>query len=110
MRTVRTRAGDDGHPVARALRRYSACTMAHVITDNCIKDGLCLDACPNDSIHPRTDEAGFDTVTQLYIDPNECIDCGACVPACTSDALFAMDDLPADKQHFIAINEAHFAA
>jgi ferredoxin len=90
--------------------RYPLDIMAHVITDNCIKDGLCLDACPNDSIHPRTDEAGFDAATQLYIDPNECIDCGACVPACTSDALFAMDDLPADKQHFIAINEAHFAA
>lgn len=84
--------------------------MAHVITDNCIKDGLCVDACPNDSIHPRTDEPGFDTATQMYIDPTECLDCGACIPACTSDAIFALDDVPADKQSFIAINEAHFAA
>jgi NAD-dependent dihydropyrimidine dehydrogenase PreA subunit len=95
------------HPATERLGGGN--TMAHVITDNCIKDGLCLDACPNDSIHPRTDEDGYDTATQLFIDPNECIDCGACVPACTSDALFALDDVPADKQHFIAINEAHFA-
>ncbi|MFZ2490431.1 MAG: ferredoxin family protein [Thermoanaerobaculia bacterium] len=84
--------------------------MAHVITDNCIKDGLCLDACPNDSIHPRTDEAAFEGATQLFINPEDCIDCGACIPACTSDAIFAGDDVPADKQYAIAANEAHFAA
>ena len=83
--------------------------MAFVITDNCIKDGLRLDACPNDSIQPRTDEAGFETATQLFINPGECLDCGACVPACTSDAIFSMDEVPADKQHAVAANEAHFA-
>jgi len=36
-------------------------------------------------------------ITQVYVDPGECIDCGAC------------DEVPADKQQFIAINEAHFA-
>jgi len=84
--------------------------VAHVITDNCIKDGLCLDACPNGSIHPTPDEAGWDAATQLYIDPVECIDCGGCVPACTSDAIFPTDDVPADKRRFIEINEAYFAA
>lgn len=84
--------------------------MAYVITDNCIKDALCVDACPVDAIHPRTDEADFDTVTQMYVDPVNCIDCGACIPACGSDAIFALDDVPADKHAFIAINEAHFAA
>ena len=83
--------------------------MAYVITDNCIKDGLCLDACPNDSIHPRTDEGGFDAVSQLFINPEECLDCGACVPACTSDAIFPIDDVPADKQASIAANAAYFA-
>lgn len=83
--------------------------MAYVITDNCIKDALCVDACPSDAIHPRTDEAGFEAATQMYIDPAECIDCGACVPSCTSDALFPIDEVPADKQQFIAANEAHFA-
>ena len=84
--------------------------MAFVITDNCIKDALCVDACPVDCIHPRTDEAGFEAATQMYVDPAECIDCGACIPACTSDALFALDEVPADKQQFIAVNAAFFAA
>jgi len=83
--------------------------MAYVITDNCIKDALCVDACPSDAIHPRTDEADFETATQMYVDPAECVDCGACVPACTSEAIFALDEVPADKQQFIALNEAHYA-
>jgi ferredoxin--NADP+ reductase len=83
--------------------------MAYVITDNCIKDNLCVETCPNDSIHPRNDEAGFEAATQMYIDPESCIDCGACQPACTSDALFPADELPADKKQFEAINEAYFA-
>lgn len=84
--------------------------MAHVITDNCIKDALCVDACPSDAIHPRMDEDGFEAASQMYVDPNECIDCGACIPACTSDAIFAADDLPAGKEQFLTANEAHFAA
>jgi len=83
--------------------------MAFVITDNCIKDALCVDACPVDCIHPRMDEASFDEAAQMYVDPSECIDCGACIPACTSDAIFALDDVPADKVQFIAANAAHFA-
>ena len=83
--------------------------MAYVITDNCIKDSLCVDACPTDAIHPRSDEAGFDAATQMYVDPGECIDCGACIPACTSDAIFPLDEVPADKQQYIALNAAHFA-
>ncbi len=82
--------------------------MAYVITDNCIKDSLCVDACPSDAIHPRSDEDGFETATQMYVDPAECVDCGACTPACTSDAIFALDEVPADKSQFIALNEAHF--
>jgi len=27
--------------------------------DNCIKDNLCFEACPTDSIHPKKDEANF---------------------------------------------------
>lgn len=84
--------------------------MAYVITDNCIKDGLCLDACPNESIRPLATDGAYETVTQLYIDPNECLDCGACVDACTSDAIFPEDEVPADKQQFIEINAAYFAA
>ena len=83
--------------------------MAYVITDNCIKDALCVDACPTDAIHPRTDETdSFEAATQMYIDPAECIDCGACIPVCTSDAIFPLDEVPADKQQFIAANAAYF--
>ena len=84
--------------------------MAFVITDNCIKDELCIAACPVDCIHPRNDEGDFAAATQMYIDPAGCIDCGACLPACNSDALFPLDEVPADKRQFIAINEQFFAA
>jgi NAD-dependent dihydropyrimidine dehydrogenase PreA subunit len=83
--------------------------MAYVITDNCIKDELCVEACPVDCIHPKKDEPAFETATQLFIDPNGCIDCGACIPACTSDAIYTADDLPADKKEFLEKNAAHFA-
>jgi NAD-dependent dihydropyrimidine dehydrogenase PreA subunit len=75
--------------------------MAYVITDNCVKDELCVDVCPPDCIHPKKDEAQFETATQLYVDPDGCIDCGACVPACTSDSIFVADELPEDKKSFL---------
>ena len=34
--------------------------MAYVITDTCIKDSLCVEVCPTDCIHPKTDEPGFE--------------------------------------------------
>lgn len=83
--------------------------MAYVITDKCIKDLLCADVCPTDCIHPKKNEAGFETATQLYVDPAGCIDCGACVPACTSESIFSLDDLPADQKHFEEKNAAYFA-
>ena len=84
--------------------------MAYVITDNCIKDELCIQACPVDCIHPRNDESDFEAATQMYVDPGECIDCGACIPACTSDAIFPLDEVPADKSRFIETNAAFFAS
>lgn len=83
--------------------------MTYVITDTCIKDELCVEACPVDCIHPRKDEDGYDTTMQVYVDPAGCIDCGACLPVCTSNSIFPLDEVPADKQEFIARNEAYFA-
>ncbi|MGO8983335.1 MAG: ferredoxin family protein [Terriglobales bacterium] len=83
--------------------------MAYVITDNCIKDELCVEACPTDSIHPKKDENGFESESQMYVDPETCLDCGACVPACTSEAIFVADELPEDKKEFIEKNAAHFS-
>jgi ferredoxin len=78
--------------------------MAFVITDSCIKDLLCVDACPTDCIHPKKDEPAFEPAKQLFINPNDCIDCGACVPVCTSDSIQPVDELPDDKKHFAQIN------
>jgi len=45
--------------------------MAYVIAEPCIgtKDTACVDVCPVDCIHPRKDEANFESETQLYIIP-----------------------------------------
>jgi NAD-dependent dihydropyrimidine dehydrogenase PreA subunit len=83
--------------------------MAYVITDSCIKDLLCVDACPTDCIHPKKDEPAFETATQLYVDPNGCIDCGACVPACTSDSIHPVDELPQDLKPFVEKNASFFS-
>jgi NAD-dependent dihydropyrimidine dehydrogenase PreA subunit len=83
--------------------------MAYVITDSCIKDGLCVEVCPVDCIHPRTDEPAFESASQLYINPAECIDCGACVPACPTNSVFSEDDLPPDFAESTAQNADFYA-
>ncbi len=82
--------------------------MAYVITDACTKDNLCVEACPVDCIHPKTDEAGFEEAPTLNINPAECIDCGACVPVCPTSAIYALDDLPGDKAEWADKNSAYF--
>jgi NAD-dependent dihydropyrimidine dehydrogenase PreA subunit len=82
--------------------------MAHVIVDTCTKDGLCVEVCPNDCIHPTKDEAAFSGAAQLYIHPDECLDCGACVSVCPTNSIFPADELPDDKKDFAAKNAAFF--
>ena len=82
--------------------------MAYAITDQCIKDELCVEVCPTDCIHPKKGEANFEAAAQLYVDPEGCIDCGACVPACPSDSIFAAEDLPVDKKEFLEKNAAYY--
>ncbi len=84
--------------------------MAYVITDTCTKDHLCVDVCPTDCIHPKTDEPNVEEVKQLFVDPAGCIDCGACVPVCPSESIFAADDLPEEKKGFLESNAAHYSA
>ena len=86
--------------------------MAFVIAEPCIgsKDTACLDVCPVDSIHPRTEVAEFDSAPQLYIDPEGCICCAACVSVCPVGAIYAEEDLPDQWKHFIQINAAHYRA
>jgi NAD-dependent dihydropyrimidine dehydrogenase PreA subunit len=82
--------------------------MAYVITANCTKDELCVEACPVDCIHPKQDEAGFAEAEQLFIDPDGCIDCGACIPVCPTSSIYMVSDMPADLAHFVEKNAAHF--
>ncbi len=83
--------------------------MAYVITDACIKDALCADACPTDCIHPKKDEPEFEAATQMYVDPEGCIDCGACVAVCTSSSIMPAEELPADKAGFAEKNAKYYA-
>lgn len=83
--------------------------MAHVITDACIKDGLCLDSCPTGCIHPAQEEPAYATATQLYINQEECIDCGACISTCESNAIFPAEDLPEDKKDAVEKNLGYYA-
>jgi ferredoxin len=80
--------------------------MTYVIAEPCIgtKDTACVDVCPVDCIHPKTDEDEFEGAEMLYIDPDECIDCNACVPACPVAAIFADDDLPDKWAHYAEVN------
>ena len=43
-----------------------------------------------------------------HINPDECIDCGNCAELCAQGAIFPADELPADKAHFAAKNQAYF--
>jgi NAD-dependent dihydropyrimidine dehydrogenase PreA subunit len=84
--------------------------MAYVIAEPCIgtKDSACVDVCPVDCIHPRKDEAAFESEKQLYINPDECIDCGACVPVCPVTAIFALEDLPDKWTEYTKINADYY--
>jgi ferredoxin len=90
------------HQESCALPDYS------VITDKCIKDLLCIDACPSGAIHPTPDEPRFTEVTQLYIDAELCGNCGSCYVTCECNAIFAVDDLPNGYKEYAEINAEYF--
>jgi ferredoxin len=73
--------------------------MTFVVTENCIRCKYtdCVEVCPVDCFH---EGPNF-----LVIDPDECIDCALCIPECPAEAIFAEDDLPAEFENFIALNE-----
>lgn len=72
--------------------------MTFVVTENCIKCKYtdCVDVCPVDCF--------YEGPNFLVIHPEECIDCALCEPECPAEAIFEEDDVPADQQHFIALN------
>jgi len=73
--------------------------MTYVVVENCIKCKYtdCVEVCPVDCFH---EGPNF-----LVIDPEECIDCTLCEPECPVQAIYPEDDLPADQQQFLELNE-----
>ncbi|MFT5113358.1 MAG: ferredoxin [Parasphingorhabdus sp.] len=73
--------------------------MTYVVGDACIKCKYtdCVEVCPVDCFHEGPNI--------LVIDPEECIDCSLCEPECPVDAIYAEDDLPADQQEYMQLNE-----
>jgi ferredoxin len=82
--------------------------MAYIIVDSCTKDEHCIEACPVNCIHPTKEEAGFETVPQLYVNPTECVDCGACVPVCPTNSIGVLDYFPEAQQAFVEKNASYF--
>ena len=82
--------------------------MTRVMTDICEKHLACVDVCPVDCIHPRSEEEGFADAPQLYINPDECIDCGACEAVCPVNAIFPEEEVPEQYQSSIQANSNHY--
>jgi len=82
--------------------------MAYVIAEPCInvKDRACVEVCPVDCIHPRTDEDKDERL--LYIHPDECIDCGACEPVCPVKAISPEDEVPAQWKAYTEMNADYY--
>lgn len=72
--------------------------MSIIVTDNCrnCRFTECVTVCPVACFH------GDDEM--LYIEAAACIECRACIPACPVHAIYDSEDLPDDKQRWIAIN------
>ena len=72
--------------------------MTFVVSESCIKCKYtdCVEVCPVDCFHEGPN--------MLVIDPDECIDCTLCEPECPVNAICSEDDLPAEQQHFLALN------
>lgn len=73
--------------------------MTYVVTDPCVRCRYtdCVEVCPVDCFHGGPNF--------LVIDPLECIDCAVCVPECPVDAIYPDDEVPAEQQDYIALNE-----
>jgi NAD-dependent dihydropyrimidine dehydrogenase PreA subunit len=65
--------------------------MTHFISSLCLRDGLCVHACPADCIVKGEPQLIW---PWYYIDPLSCIDCGACSQKCPYDAIFTRDQIP----------------
>ena len=73
--------------------------MTFVVGEACIKCKLtdCVEVCPVDCF--------YEGPNMLVIHPDECIDCALCEPECPVDAIFSEDELPANQQDFLELNQ-----
>lgn len=73
--------------------------MTFVVGENCIKCKLtdCVEVCPVDCF--------YEGPNMLVIHPDECIDCALCEPECPVDAIYSEDELPADQDEFLTLNQ-----
>lgn len=53
--------------------------MAHIITDDCLACGACIETCPVSAISEQDDK--------VVISADDCIDCGACEDGCPVGAI-----------------------
>lgn len=80
-------------------RKFKNFAMAYIVTEPCIncKYTNCAAVCPVDAFR---EGPNF-----LTIDPWECIDCDACVPECPVEAIYPDDEVPAEWENYIELNE-----
>jgi ferredoxin len=55
------------------------CTMAYVISDDCVSCGTCEAECPVGAISMGEDH--------YVIDADACLDCGTCAGVCPTEAI-----------------------
>ncbi len=55
--------------------------MAHVISDECVACGTCVDECPVGAISEGDGK--------YEINADECVDCGSCAAVCPTGAISA---------------------
>lgn len=65
--------------------------MAHVITNLCTRDEICITVCPVNCIELGEPQ---DLYPQSFIDPELCVDCDICLQVCPSNAIFYDHALP----------------
>lgn len=53
--------------------------MAHIISEECLACGVCMDECPDDAISEGEDI--------FQIDPGKCNDCGTCAEVCPNESI-----------------------
>ncbi len=77
--------------------------MTFVVTEQCIRCKYtdCVEVCPVDCF--------YEGPNMLVINPDECIDCALCEPECPVKAIVSEDELPADQQAFLALNQEYAA-